>query len=124
MYSSRYTLLYSSFLFNLTATISDHLPQFFIAPHTFNNPPSGKSFIFERDWSKFDKEKFVLDYFDVNWNEKLEIMNKDIDHSFNNFLGEINVLLDKYAPFKKVSKYKLKLKKNLGSQQVFRNQFQ
>ena len=34
---------------NLTATISDHLPQFLIVPNIFSNPPSNKSNIYERD---------------------------------------------------------------------------
>ena len=48
---------------NITATISDHLPQFFIAPDNFSNPPSTKLNIFERDWSKFDQENFILTLF-------------------------------------------------------------
>ena len=51
---------------NLTSTISDHLPQFMIVPNVFSNPPSNKSNIFERDWSKFDQEKFILDYFSID----------------------------------------------------------
>ena len=39
---------------NLTATISDHLPQFLTVPNIFSNPPSNKSNIYERDWSNFD----------------------------------------------------------------------
>ena len=38
---------------NLTATISDHLPQFIILPNIFSNSPSNKSNIYERDWSNF-----------------------------------------------------------------------
>ena len=34
---------------NLTATISDHLPQFLIAPEIFRNSPSNKSNYFEHD---------------------------------------------------------------------------
>ena len=45
---------------NLTATISDHLPQFLIVPNIFSNPPSNKSNIYKRDWSNFDQEKFYL----------------------------------------------------------------
>ena len=41
---------------NLTATISDHLLQFSIIPHMFGNNPGNKSNIYERDWSKFDRE--------------------------------------------------------------------
>ena len=39
---------------NLTATISDHLPQFAIIPNMSGNILSNKSNIYERDWSKFD----------------------------------------------------------------------
>ena len=41
-------------LSNLTATISDHLPQFAIIPNMFGNISGNKSNIYERDWSKFD----------------------------------------------------------------------
>ena len=39
---------------NLTATISDHLPQFAIIPNMFGNISGNKSNIHEMDWSKFD----------------------------------------------------------------------
>ena len=51
---------------NLTATLSDHLPQFIILPNIFSNPPSNKSNIYERDWSNFVQENFILDYFSVD----------------------------------------------------------
>ena len=50
---------------NLTATISDHLPHFPIIPNMFGNISSNKCNIYERDWSKFDQENFILDYFSV-----------------------------------------------------------
>ena len=51
---------------NLTATISDHLPQFAIIPNMFGNIPGNKSNIYERDWSKFDQKNFIQDYFFVD----------------------------------------------------------
>ena len=51
---------------NLTATISGHLPQFAIIFNIFFNIPGNKSNIYERDWSKFDWENFILDYFSVD----------------------------------------------------------
>ena len=39
---------------NLTATISDHRPQFAIIPNMFGNISGNKSNIYQRDWSKFD----------------------------------------------------------------------
>ena len=51
---------------NITATTSDHLPQFLISPNEFADPPSNKSNVFERDWSNFEPENIVLDYFDID----------------------------------------------------------
>ena len=52
---------------NLTATISDHLLQFVIVSEIFRDSPSNKSNYFQRDWSNFNQENFILDYFSVNW---------------------------------------------------------
>ena len=93
---------------NLTATISDHLPQFLIVANIFFHPPSHKSNIYERDWSNFDQENFILDYFSIDWNERLKIEEQNINYSIEIFLNKINELLDNFAPFKKISKYKLK----------------
>ena len=41
---------------NLTAMISDHLPQIMIVPNVFANPPSNRSNIYERDWSNVDQD--------------------------------------------------------------------
>ena len=95
---------------NITATISDHLPQFLVSPNTFANPPSNKSNVFERDWSKFDQENFILDYFDIDLSNLLNLNEKNVDLTTNNFLNAMNSLLNKYASFKKISKCKLKFK--------------
>ena len=39
---------------NLTATISDYLPQFAIIPNMFGNISGNKSNIYDRNWSRFD----------------------------------------------------------------------
>ena len=93
---------------NLAAT--EHLSQFLIVSNTFCNPPLNKSNIYERDWSNFDQENFILDYFSINWNETLKIEEQNINYSTEIFLNKINELLDNFAPFKKISKYKLKFK--------------
>ena len=70
---------------NITATISDHLPQFLVSPNTFANAPSNKS---------------VFDYFDTDWSNLLKLNEENVDLSTNNFLNAMNSLLNKYAPFK------------------------
>ena len=53
---------------------------------------------------------FILDYFDIDWSNLLNLNEKNVDLTANNFLNAINSLLNKYVPFKKISKYKLKCK--------------
>ena len=53
------TLIENTISSNLTATISDHLPQFIILLNIFSNPLS-------RDWSNFVQDNFILDYFSVD----------------------------------------------------------
>ena len=95
---------------NLTVTISDHLPQFSIIPNIFGNIPGNKSNIYERDWSKFDRENFIPDYFSAEWEDLLKTDELNAEKSTKKFLDKINMLLDTYAPLKRVKKYKLKFK--------------
>ena len=62
----------SKTLDNLIAKISDHLHKFFVPPDILSNPSSTKFSIFERDWSKFDQENFVLGYISVDWQNLLK----------------------------------------------------
>ena len=52
----------------------------------------------------------LLDYFEKDWDLILNVGKNDVNHYFDNFFFNLNGLLDKYGPFKKVSKYRLKLK--------------
>ena len=95
---------------NVTATISDHLPQFLIALNVFANPFSNKSNSFERNWSNFNQENFILDYFSIDWEALLKIEQQNINFFLETYLSKINSLLDTHAPLKKISKYKLTFK--------------
>ena len=74
-------------------------------PLVFSDSSSSKSYVYERSWSNFKKEGFMLDYFEKDWDLIL-----NVENSFYSFLLNMNGLLGKYAPFKKVSKYQFKLK--------------
>ena len=95
---------------NATAIISDHLLQFLTVPNIFSYHPSSKSNIYESDWSNFDPENYIFDYFSSDWNEIMKIEEQNIDYSTEVFLNKIYELLNNFAPFKKTSKYKLKSK--------------
>ena len=79
---------------NLSATISDHLPQFAIIPNTFGNISGNKSNIYERGWSKFDLENFILDLFSVDWEDLLKIDELNADNSTKIYLDKINMLIE------------------------------
>ena len=95
---------------NLTSTISDHLPQFLIEPLIFPNAPNKISNIVGRNWSKFNREEFILDYFAIDWPHILKLQNNDTNTSFQIFFDSMSRILDEHAPLKQLSKYKLKFK--------------
>ena len=95
---------------NLTATISDRLPQFSIIPNIFGNISGKKSNIYEQDWSNFDGENFILDYFSVDWEDLLKTDERNTDNSTTMYLDKINILLDTYASLKRTNKYNMKSK--------------
>ena len=109
---------------NLTATISDHLPQFLIAPEIFRNSPSNKSSYFEHDWSNFNQENFILDYFSVNRKNIINLQKNDVNHSLQSFFDSMNDLLKIHAPYKKLKNINLNSKENLGLVPVCKNLFQ
>ena len=95
----------------MTDTISDHLPQFAIIPNMFRNISGNKSNIYEREWSKFDRKKIILNYFPVDWEDLLKIDELNAkNNSAKIYLHKINMLLDTYASLKQINKCKLKFK--------------
>ena len=85
-----------------------------MAPDIFSNPPSTKLIFFffflEKDWSKFDQENLILDYLSVDWENLVKSNSGNVDQSFVSFLTKFNLILDLYAPLKKISKQKLKFR--------------
>ena len=93
---------------NLTSTISDHLPQFFIYPGLNKNFIPRKHNIYRRNEMKLDKNKLISDFNSLNWEAITEINDNDTNKSFNSFFSEFNSLLDIHAPLKKLSIKKFK----------------
>ena len=79
----------------LTSTISDHLPQVLFIP---SDNPDTKSNIFERS---FNHAEFVMDYFDKDWSNILNLKHGNVNVSMENFVNDMNNLLVKHPPFKK-----------------------
>ena len=108
---------------NITATISDHLPQFSFVPNILSNPSTQKSNYYERDWSKFKQGNFILDCFDKDWANLLQTDQQNVTLSLDSFLNNINSILDVHAPFKKLININESLRQNPGLPLFFRNQF-
>ena len=94
----------------ITATISDHLPIFSFVSNVFSNSSCQQSYIYERDWSKFVQQNFVLDYFNKDWPDVLQLDQQDVNLFINSLLDNMNSIRDEHTPLKRVNKYKLKFK--------------
>ena len=68
------------------------------------------------------EEIIILDYFDIDWPNLLNLNEKNIDLSTNNFLNAMNSLLNKYVNIKLSVSINLNLKQNLGLHLVCKNQ--
>ena len=64
---------------NITATISDHWPQFSFVPNILLNHSTPKSNFYERNSSKFRQENFIIDYFDNDWDDLLQIDQQNVN---------------------------------------------
>ena len=95
---------------NLTSTVSDHLPQFFIYPYYNKTFIPRKNDIYRRNTNNYDKANFYSDFRHTDWNSIININNDDTNDSFNSFFLNFNKLLDKHIPLKKISNKSFKRK--------------
>ena len=68
------------------------------------SPLCNKSNILEGDWSKFNKENFILEYFDKNWSVIFQLDQHNVNLSMDSYLDHMNVILDIHPLYKKVNK--------------------
>lgn len=95
--SIEHDVISGNFLYDLT----DHLPNFLV----INDFPCliTQSNIYKRDYSNLDGESFVTEVQSTNWDELFAGAN-DINSIFGFLIIKINVIVDKHAPFKKLTK--------------------
>ena len=86
---------------NITATISNHLPKFSFVPNILSNPSIQKSNYYERDWLKFKQENFILDYFNKDWDDLLQIDQQVVNLFMDSSLNNMNSILNAHNPLKK-----------------------
>ena len=83
---------------NLTSTVSDHLPQFLILPEFFSNAPP------ENTTSTHMNEKYLtkkIIFNSQNWDNILVLDEQNINETIDNYLRNLNNLLEKTCTFEK-----------------------
>ena len=95
---------------NITVGISDHLPSFVIIPESNQNHLPKKHNIYKRDVKNFDRNNFLLDLLEIDWNSILDIESRNPNKSFDSFYESIIKLLDKHLPLRKITKKEHKMK--------------
>ena len=85
---------------NISSSISDHLPQFFILPEFFSKSPPTKYNIISHDWDKFNDQPFLQDFEKINWNQVLQLNQNNVNITFENYLNTVNTLINSHAPLK------------------------
>ena len=92
---------------NITSTISDHFAQFLIIPRDVNFEP-GKNLQYKRNTRNFDRENFILDLLNIDWPKIINIQEEDVNKSFNVLETNLNNLIEKYMPMRKLTKKEVK----------------
>ena len=64
----------------------------------FSDNPTTKSNIFERRWKNINQAEFVMDYFDKDWSNILNLKHDNVNLAMENFVNNMNDLLDKHGP--------------------------
>ena len=88
---------------NLTTTVSDHLPQFFIYPEFNRTFIPRKHNIYRRNTNKYDQASFYNDFQNTDWINIINVNENDTNDSFNSFFKKFNYILDKHIPLQKMS---------------------
>ena len=64
---------------------------------------------YQHDYSKFDKEKFLADFNNIDF-KYLDDNQSDINVKFDRFLASVDAIVKKHAPLKKLTRNELKLR--------------
>ena len=99
--------------------MSDHLPQFFTIPDFFSNSPPTKYNMFY-DWENFNDQSFLEDFEKINWDQKLQLNQDNVNITFENYLNTANTLINFHTPFKNSTKNNDSFRKNHGVQKEYK----
>ncbi len=92
---------------NILLQISDHFPQFSIIRNSAPDYTNCYNLVY--DYKNFDQSQFLDDYQNMDFNF-LDSEEQNVNSKFNEFLENLNLLVNKHCPKKKLSKKALKLR--------------
>ena len=90
---------------NLTVGISDHMPQFCIIPSPIKTVKNTNISAVRRTFKNFDSNIFMNELNNVNF---IPSENENVNQYTTNFIKIVDKLLDKHAPYKKVTNKQIK----------------
>ena len=88
---------------NITTDILEHLAQFLITSYQVHSETKPKKII-TRTSKSFIQDNFKHDLKNIDWEYTRDIHLHDANHSFEQFLKNINEILDKHVPLKYMSR--------------------
>ena len=109
-------LVKSAISVNITFSILDHFPQFFILPDFFSNSTPTK-YNMSHDCST-SIISYFLQFEKINWNQVLQLNQNNVNLTFDNYLNTMNALINSHAPLKNSTKNKESFNKKRGLQEV------
>lgn len=95
---------------NITCSISDHFLQF-AQLDIFNKVKPKNTPTYSRNWRIFNKDEFKNELLNTNWTS-ISNHTTTTDQAFDTFYFKIEKLLDEMAPYKKLTKKEVGLKKS------------
>ena len=81
--------------------MTDHLPNFVIIKKV--NLKKSNLKLYRRDYSKLNERQVINEIDQINWEHRLS-NSSDINEIFNVFHSNFEVIINKYAPLKPLSK--------------------
>ena len=99
---------------NISSSLSNHLPQFFILPEFFSNFPPTKNNIIFNDWKTLITSDFLRILKKISWNQVLQLNEDNVNIIFEHYLNFLTKLIKSHFPLKKLNKKKESFNKNHG----------
>ena len=91
---------------NLISDVSDHFAQFCISQSPISKGKPAR--LLSRDFSNFTERNFINGLLLINWDHSVPDDETNVNKLFSCFYNKLNKIVNKHAPFKSISRRKVK----------------